>query len=395
MNSNSNHYEKVRYRLVFSLALLMFVLLGISSANNYFTKGQNVIPTICAAFVGLTAFITVKVSKKYRFVGIMTSILNTIIISITFLFLNSLNYATPMWMILNAVFTFFILNRIWGIVILSIQSGVFIYYILFIHAENLKSYTRDFNEVSINFAIEFSIILLFLGYMLSLYLSAVSKSEAYFTATNQLLNDKNELISKKNRESEVLLKEIHHRVKNNLQIISSLLRLQANANFEDNNLKFNDAINRVNAMAIIHERMYKTDMLSDFDLEQYLSGLIDSLFRNYDIENKIDVQYNVTIKQISSKTLVPVALLLNELITNSIKHAFANTQNPEIKIIVAPTSENDFLIEYSDNGHWKKDSSDSLGMEIVSAMTSQLEGVSTRVSNENGTFFIFNLKNQF
>lgn len=394
MNSNSNHYEKVRYRLVLSLALMMFLLLGISSANNYFTKGQNVIPTVCAAIVGLTAFIVVRITKKYRFVGIMTSVFNTVIISVTFLFLSSLNYATPMWMVLNSVFTFFILNRIWGVAILSIQSGVFIYYILFIHADNLKSYTRDFNEVSLNFAIEFSIILLFFGYMLALYLSAVRKSEAYFTATNQLLNDKNELILKKNNESEVLLKEIHHRVKNNLQIISSLLRLQANSNPESGNEKFNEAINRVNAMAIIHERMYKTDMLSDFDLEQYLSGLIESLLKNYDLKNKVVVNYNVTLKEISSKSLVPVALLLNELITNSIKHAFNETENPQISIIVAPISEKDFLIEYTDNGSWKEGSNDSLGMEIVSAMTSQLEGTQTRVSNDSGTFYIFKLNNQ-
>ncbi|MFN6085971.1 MAG: sensor histidine kinase [Fluviicola sp.] len=373
---------------------MMFLLLGISSANNYFTKGQNEIPTVCAAIVGLTAFIVVRITKKYRFVGIMTSVFNTVIISVTFLFLSSLNYATPMWMVLNSVFTFFILNRIWGVAILSIQSGVFIYYILFIHADNLKSYTRDFNEVSLNFAIEFSIILLFFGYMLALYLSAVRKSEAYFTATNQLLNDKNELILKKNNESEVLLKEIHHRVKNNLQIISSLLRLQANSNPESGNEKFNEAINRVNAMAIIHERMYKTDMLSDFDLEQYLSGLIESLLKNYDLKNKVVVNYNVTLKEISSKSLVPVDLLLNELITNSIKHAFDQTENPQISIIVAPISEKDFLIEYTDNGSWKEGSNDSLGMEIVSAMTSQLEGTQTRVSNDSGTFYIFKLNNQ-
>jgi two-component sensor histidine kinase len=377
-----------------NLALLMFILLGISSANKYFTKGQNVIPTVCAAIVGLIAFIAVRMTRKYRLVGIMISVLNAIIISVTFLFLNSLNYTTPVWMILNVVFTFFILNRIWGIVILSFQSSVFIYYIIFIHTGNLKSYTLDFNEVSINFAIEFSIILLFLGYMLSLYLTAVRRSEAYFTASNQLLNDKNELILKKNKESEVLLKEIHHRVKNNLQIISSLLRLQANSNSDSGNEKFNEAINRVNAMAIIHERMYKTDMLSDFDLEKYLSGLIDSLLLNYDLENKIRVNYNVTIKQISSNALVPVALLLNELITNSIKHAFNETENPQITIIVAPVSNQDFLIEYSDNGSWKEGSNDSFGMEIVSAMTSQLEGTQTRVSNDSGTFYIFKLNNQ-
>jgi hypothetical protein len=85
---------------------MMFLLLGISSANNYFTKGQNVIPTVCAAIVGLTAFIVVRITKKYRFVGIMTSVFNTDIISVTFLFLSSLNYATPMWMVLNSVFTF-------------------------------------------------------------------------------------------------------------------------------------------------------------------------------------------------------------------------------------------------------------------------------------------------
>ncbi len=393
--NTTNHYEIVRFRLVLGLALLMFILLTFSSINNYVSSNQNPLPTLGGAFIGLLGFIIVVITKKYRILGMIICILNLLLISATFLILNSLNYATPMWMVLNIVFTFFILKRIWGISILVIHSFIFIYYLLNIHAENLKNFDIDFNTVAWNFAIEFLIILLFFGYMFTLYLSAAKKSEDFYLSSNQLLNEQYSIISKKNKEAEILLKEIHHRVKNNLQIISSLLRLQAGSKNRGREDDFLEAINRVNAMAIIHERMYKSDMLSDFDLQEYLSGLIESLISNYDIEKKIKIEYQITVKQISSKSLVPIALLLNELITNSLKHAFEKKESePTISVLVAPLGLNDFIIEYSDNGVWKEQSSESLGMEIVEAMTNQLEGSKTRVTNENGTFYVFMLKNQ-
>jgi two-component sensor histidine kinase len=123
---------------------------------------------------------------------------------------------------------------------------------------------------------------------------------------------------------EVMLKEIHHRVKNNLQIISSLLRLQSETLSESEREIYIEAVNRVSAMAIIHEKMYQTDSLSNFDLEEYIVTLIDSLFESYMVNGKVESKINVHVGSLNTKSIVPIAMMLNELVSNSVKHAFAN-----------------------------------------------------------------------
>jgi len=201
----------------------------------------------------------------------------------------------------------------------------------------------------------------------------------------------NQELSLINEEKTVMLKEIHHRVKNNLQVIMSLLRLQA-SEVNDPKTKFHltDSVNRVSAMAMIHEKMYQSDTLSKLDLKVYLNSLIDDLIKSYASTTKITVTIETEIDNIDPKSIVPFALIFNELVSNSIKHGFENKEEGTIVIQIKREATDRILMTYFDNGTWKSGNSESgsFGLEMIETFTEQLDGKLTR-SIENGTKYSF------
>ena len=181
------------------------------------------------------------------------------------------------------------------------------------------------------------------------------------------------------KEKEVLLKEIHHRVKNNLQIISSLLRLQSGYIKDKQALDiFQDSQNRVRAMALIHENLYQTKDLSKIEFSEYIRKLKQNLVRFYNIKN---ININTNIEKIFLKldTAIPCGLIINELISNSIKHAFKNTQKGEIHVEFITLQQGKYSLSVSDNGVGVAKNIDSLkkqslGLELVWNLVEQLEG---------------------
>lgn len=194
-------------------------------------------------------------------------------------------------------------------------------------------------------------------------------------------NLKATVISKE--EKEVMIKEIHHRVKNNLQIISSLVNLQANAVTDKNVQKmFREVQNRIISMSLLHEQLYKAPDLSDVNVEEYLKVLLDSLLKIYADEDKsISVKLDIEVESFGVDTLIPIGLLVNEVITNSLKYAFKDYSEGEITMEmkrIAPDQDKHLLI-IADNGigldKEKLDNfEDSLGMELIQTFVSQLDG---------------------
>ena len=126
------------------------------------------------------------------------------------------------------------------------------------------------------------------------------------------------------REKEVLLKEIHHRVKNNLQIISSLLSLQSEHIVNDYDQKiFLDSQSRIKSMAMVHEQLYQSSDLSSINIENYITSLVGSLFNSFNIDRG-SIRFILDVENImfGVNTAIPLGLLINELLTNSLKHAF-------------------------------------------------------------------------
>ena len=198
-------------------------------------------------------------------------------------------------------------------------------------------------------------------------------------------------------EKEMLLKEIHHRVKNNLMIISSLLNLQSGyLKDKESQDIFKESENRARSMALIHERLYQSTDLKKIDFGEYITSLANELFDTY-VTNKscIKLKINVDDIFIDINIAIPLGLIVNELITNSLKYAFPNGMNGEINIDFHPLDEHyEFTVE--DNGiGFPKDidykNTESLGLQIVTNLTNQIDG-NIELNRTNGTKFKITFK---
>ncbi len=186
------------------------------------------------------------------------------------------------------------------------------------------------------------------------------------------------LIERQNEERKLLLKEIHHRIKNNFQVVSSLLRLQAN---EENNKKiaqaFDDAVLRIQSMASVHELIYKQEMFEALDIRSYLDRLVGSI-QSYSTDDRVSISVDTNIEKLNIKTLVPIGITINELVTNSLKYAFNETseEKPEIQLSLTDDKQSGFKLMYRDNGSGfnQARSNESFGIELIETVIEQIDG---------------------
>ncbi|MBU4140079.1 MAG: PAS domain S-box protein [Euryarchaeota archaeon] len=184
------------------------------------------------------------------------------------------------------------------------------------------------------------------------------------------------------KEKEVLLREIHHRVKNNMQIISSLLKLQSGY-IKDNKYidMYKDSQNRITTMSLIHEKLYQSKDLSRIDLGGYIKELVEGLFISYNINpGKITMNINVDSVSMGINSAIPCGLIINELISNSLKYAFPDGRPGEIRISLRSTGNSNFELIVGDNGvglpiDMDLKNTESWGMRMVAILIeNQLHG---------------------
>lgn len=213
------------------------------------------------------------------------------------------------------------------------------------------------------------------------------KDEALVNANVELERQNIEILEQRNH-LQILLKEIHHRVKNNLQIISSLMSLQAgNEDDERLSLFLNESKRRVEAIALIHEKLYQDDKVNRVDFNTYLEDLLNS---QKVINPRVQCILNSKDVTLSLDTAVPLGLIISEMFANSIKHAFPNIEDPTLSVELLDSNEG-FELIVQDNGiglpkDFNLNTPSSLGFEIINALTSQING-SMKYSNENGAKF--------
>lgn len=183
------------------------------------------------------------------------------------------------------------------------------------------------------------------------------------------------------REKEILLSEIHHRVKNNMQIVSSLLSLQSKyVRDEEDRELFNVSKNRVHAMAMVHEKLYQSGDLASINFPKYIKGLSNELYHSYNT-NPAQIKINIVAEEISIdiNNAIPCALIVNELVSNSLKHAFPEDRQGEITVCFEKNGNGTCSLSVSDNGVGLPEGldykvSDSLGLRLVNGLTAQLKG---------------------
>ena len=213
------------------------------------------------------------------------------------------------------------------------------------------------------------------------------KNEKFYCAIIRDITDRKQAeneIKESLREKEALLMEIHHRVKNNMQIISSLLSLQSRyIKDEDAFGVFKESQNRVKSMAMIHEKLYKSEGLAKIDFAEYIKNLVDDLFCSYGInQNHIKFDVNTDNIFLNADTAIPCGLIINELVTNSLKYAFPteSCKHEENRIYIKFHQNNEkYLLTIGDNGIGLPEGvnlehSETLGLRLVGSLVDQLNG---------------------
>ena len=181
------------------------------------------------------------------------------------------------------------------------------------------------------------------------------------------------------REKEILLKEVHHRVKNNMQIISSLLSLQAER-AGPTQRDFRDVRDRVRSMALVHEKLYQSENLACVQIDEYARSLMNDLFQAYASGlPKVQLRLDLESAELPVDRAISFGLILNELATNAFKHAFHDRDNGEIEIKLQTVPQGEIRLRFADNGggfaaplNWE--SADSLGLRLLRMLTRQLGG---------------------
>lgn len=203
-------------------------------------------------------------------------------------------------------------------------------------------------------------------------------------------------------EKEVLLREIHHRVKNNMQVISSLLKLQSKNVKDEHQIEMlKESQNRIKAMALIHEKLYRSKDLTNIDFNEYIKSLVNDLFISYKVSaGRITMNMDIEVVTFKIDTAIPCGLIINELVSNSLKYAFPKGKDGEIKISlrrIADLDSDTFELIVADNGAGiSKDldirKTESLGLRLITNLAeNQLQG-EVELNRNEGTEFKIKFK---
>jgi PAS domain S-box-containing protein len=200
------------------------------------------------------------------------------------------------------------------------------------------------------------------------------------------------------REKEILLHEIHHRVKNNLQIVSTLLDLQSDyIEDEQSRRYFRESQDRINSMALVHEALYRSRDLARIDFAVYLEGLTDHLFKSYVVDPKnICLKCAISEVSLGIDEAIPCGLIVNELVSNALKHAFPQGGRGEIRVTCHGDADGLIHLTVSDDGAGMPADLDfmatrTLGLQLVTMLVRQLRG-EMRVERDGGTSFIISFR---
>lgn len=207
---------------------------------------------------------------------------------------------------------------------------------------------------------------------------------------------KSALLETQNKEKEFLLKEIHHRVKNNLEIVSSLLALQS-AQLTDANAVnvLHESQNRVHSMSMIHQKLYQGTNLSTIEMNDYFHNLGTHVLDSFGMEEQVNLVYLVKTLELDVDTAIPLGLIVNELLTNAMKYAFPDKRKGEMKLVLEKKDKELLYLEVSDDGigqnRNEKTKGTGFGMQLVNLLCRQLQGEMNH-STKNGSRISFEFK---
>ncbi len=375
-----NHNEKGKYVLTWRLSFILIILFSIASILTFQVDFYSSILYLISLAICVFCFVYLNIQQKVKPIFWIFTVSASLVVTFSMqTLIGTLHYPDFIWAICTIVFAYIGLGKKVGIYFLFfhlISITFFFTYTINLHLSSIRIIPIG-QQISVMF--EMFTAFFALSYLINQYLVFQSYTEKELLEANKELNMKNDAIT-------VLMKEIHHRVKNNLQLVVSLLRMQRNEiASEEIKSHFTEAINRVMSISIIHQKLYQQEDLKNFNFESYIEELILEIKSMNEVSDKIEINMTIDVHSLGLKTLVPFGLLLNELLTNSFKHAFENCDKKQIDINIDQCSVEKICLYYEDSGMWKEneDAKDKgFGLELVDLLTSQLEGTQEKIASK-------------
>jgi PAS domain S-box-containing protein len=235
---------------------------------------------------------------------------------------------------------------------------------------------------------------------INLTVNAITDKQGRFVESRSIVVDINERknaeeeIKRNLQEKTILLSEIHHRVKNSLQVVASLLQLQSRKVKDENVIDlFTQSRNRIVAMASVYERLYQSKNFASIDFNEYLEDVLNKMYRFSGLTHRVSLKMDIINVILGLDDAIPAALILNELFTNSMKYAFPDNREGAIEISFSLLDEETYQLIYKDNGvglvkNIDFETTDTLGLHLVKMLAEQIEGQATLQQNEWTTFKI-------
>ncbi len=225
-------------------------------------------------------------------------------------------------------------------------------------------------------------------------------SKVYATHKEKSLNlsrEKEQIISENLKEKEILLKEIHHRVKNNMQIMISLLRLKSRYSQDDGyQMMFKEIMDKIHAIALVHEMLYQADLLSEVNFRDYIQEITNHLLLSLDAGNRVKINTDLDEIILPMEVAVPCGILMNEIITTTLKYAFPDSKKGSIYIRFKKIPSNKCQLQIRDDGKGfdvsvPPDKDHSFEIRLIHILSDQLNAALDIVSEETGTTYTMTL----
>jgi len=370
----------------------MLTIINVTTSDRF----QQGIAFIICVFIALSSLLYLKRTQNFTHIYYVIAFSGCLIVFATLNgIIDILHFGNFIWQVLLVMVTFFGLGKKPGLIVSGFVIINVIYYFLFSVEQNINQVTDFGLAVRVALIIELVTAILSIAYLINQFVITHDYANKELLLANESLKNRNTIISLKNKEKITLIQEVHHRVKNNLQIIISLLRLQKNELKSDEAKKqFTEAINRVMVMASIHQKLYKDKSFTQVVPKDYFTELTNDIITLSSSFNEVEISIESEIENIGLKTIVPLGLIVNELVSNSIQHAFSKNNRGGIQILITSNETNKFKLIYKDNGSWTEPANtySSFGLELIEILASQLEGKYERTSTVSGTEYSFNLK---
>ncbi|EAR00122.1 sensor histidine kinase [Maribacter sp. HTCC2170] len=354
----------------------------------YFLLGiTEIIPYAFIAF-GIANLINTFLFQKHKSLTTTYNITSVLaLISTLIITLYSGGISSPFIFILALiVFAGYVTTRKYG----QIYLNLIFFLIILVYSQSLPEFSFTHNVIPSESLDVFGLC----SVLFAVYLLGHVFGKNLLRTHHALYRSKNQL-QKRINEKETLLKEVHHRVKNNLQTVSSLLSLQTRS-IEDDKMKniIKSSQNRVISMAMVHEMLYMRDDLSKIEYKTYVKELSEYLIRSLKgAENNITLNIDIADIKLGIDTAIPLGLLINEAITNALKYGIVDDNEGEINIAIKKEPNNEYVLNIGDNGIGFDDTIDhkttkSLGLKLIHNLARQLKGSISKDHSKKGTNYI-------